>query len=427
MKSHITRFLSLALVLVLGVLSCTPALAADKTEFSDVPATHWAYDAVQECAADGIVTGFADGTFRPDENVTGVQFIAMLTRTFYGDEVAAVTTPAGQPWYYPNMEVATDVGMLKYGSYLTLTVKDEAMNRYDMAFVLASTLSANGKTAGRDERNNAMNSIKDAKSIPENRAVQVYTAYHYGIITGMTDGTFSGTQSMTRAQACSVIMRMMTLLNTYNPGDKDNDQHDDGESQNQGETASAGKLTNGKDATVANVVDMLKEIEKEYPTGTPWGDPADNPNTGWYSPTTTLNRDVAAIARKAGTSVGPYMCAGWAAMVSETIFGINGAPGREVYSFKDARPGDIVYQINNSTGKAKHVSIITNVQYVNGKWMAATCDGNISGAGTDGNGGVTWEWDAETGLGAYGMTNKPGTATFRIFTRYPEGLEELSE
>ena len=418
MKTHIKRTLSLILALVLSFSLCLPALAAGG--FSDVPATHWAYQDIMACAEQGIVQGFSDGTFRPEEKVTDVQFIVMLTRTFYGDEVAAVTTPAGQPWYYPNMEVATDVGMLKYGSYLTLTVKDEAMNRYDMAFVLASTLSANGKTAGRDERNNAMNSIKDAKSIPENRAVQVYTAYHYGIITGMTDGTFSGTQSMTRAQACSVIMRMMTLLNTYNPGDKDNDQHDDGESQNQGETASAGKLTNGKDATVDNVVAMLKEIEKEYPTGTPWGDPADNPNTGWYSPTTSKTRDVVAIAKKAGTSVGPYMCAGWAAMVSETIFGINGAPGREVYSFKDARPGDIVYKIKTSTGKAEHVSIITNVQYVNGKWMASTCDGNIIEAGTDGNGGVVWTWDAETGLGTYGMTSKSGTYTWRVFTRYPE-------
>ena len=417
MKSHITRFLSLALVLVLGVLSCTPALAADKTEFSDVPATHWAYDAVQECAADGIVTGFADGTFRPDENVTGVQFIAMLTRTFYGDEVAAVTTPAGQPWYYPNMEVATDVGMLKYGSYLTLTVKDEAMNRYDMAFVLASTLSANGKTAGRDERNNAMNSIKDAKSIPENRAVQVYTAYHYGIITGMTDGTFSGTQSMTRAQACSVIMRMMTLLNNYNPGDKDNDQHDDGESQNQGETASAGKLANGKDATVANVVDMLKEIEKEYPTGTVWG-VAGTANNNWYiAPATSKTRDVVTNNNKicGGKTNLTYACGGWMAMVSETIFGQNGAPCREVYSWKDARPGDMVYEIDPANNTVKHVRIVTSVQNVNGKWQAAICDGNNGGE-------VYWEWDAECGLGYYGMTNKPPCTTqYRIFTRYPEG------
>ena len=37
--------------------------------FSDVPRDHWAYDAVTQLAADGVVEGYGDGTFRGDRNI----------------------------------------------------------------------------------------------------------------------------------------------------------------------------------------------------------------------------------------------------------------------------------------------------------------------------------------------------------------------
>lgn len=48
------------------------------------------------------------------------------------------------------------------------------------------------------------------------------------------------------------------------------------------------------------------------------------------------------------------------------------------------------------------------------KYSASTCDGNASG------GTVQWNWDAETGLGYYGMQSKTGASTWRVFTRYPQ-------
>ena len=409
MKTHTRRFLSLILAFVLSFSLCIPAVAAGG--FSDVPATHWAYQDIMACAEQGIVQGFSDGTFRPEEKVTDVQFIVMMTRTFYAAQLNDVAVPAGQPWYYANVKVAEDVGMLKYGVD-TLTMSDSAMNRYDMAFVLSTTLFANNMLASLEQRNAARDSIKDATSIPNNRTIVVYNAYHFGIITGMADGTFSGTQSMTRAQACTVIMRMMNLLNNYNPGDEDNDQHDDGESQNQGETATAGKLTNGKDATVENVRAMLKEIERKYPEGTPWG-PVGTANNNWYiAPATSKPRDVVTCTNKVapGTSL-TYACGGWAAMVSETIFGLDGAPCREVYSIKDAHPGDILYHYKN--GKISHMSIITsvvkNTDY--GTWHISCCDGNI-------NGKVIWNWDDKYGMDT--MQSPDGAIQYRIFTRYPE-------
>ena len=40
-------------------------------KFSDVPTTHWAYNYVAYCVQQGIIAGRGDGTFAPDEPVTG--------------------------------------------------------------------------------------------------------------------------------------------------------------------------------------------------------------------------------------------------------------------------------------------------------------------------------------------------------------------
>ena len=56
-----TLAVSVAALLVLAVVS--PAFAQP---FADVPTDHWAFDAIAELAAKGIIEGFPDGTFKGD-------------------------------------------------------------------------------------------------------------------------------------------------------------------------------------------------------------------------------------------------------------------------------------------------------------------------------------------------------------------------
>ena len=60
-----------------NMVSCPGAAPA---EFSDVAATDWFEDAVGWAASVGIITGYEDGTFRPNELVTREQIVTMLHR-----------------------------------------------------------------------------------------------------------------------------------------------------------------------------------------------------------------------------------------------------------------------------------------------------------------------------------------------------------
>ena len=48
--------------------------------FKDVPETHWAYKAIESLADMGIINGYEDGTFKPDEAVTRAELATMLDR-----------------------------------------------------------------------------------------------------------------------------------------------------------------------------------------------------------------------------------------------------------------------------------------------------------------------------------------------------------
>lgn len=49
-------------------------------KFKDVPETHWAYEAIEELSEMGIINGYEDGTFKPDEAVTRAELATMLDR-----------------------------------------------------------------------------------------------------------------------------------------------------------------------------------------------------------------------------------------------------------------------------------------------------------------------------------------------------------
>jgi hypothetical protein len=67
--------------------------AAGPTKFPDVPATHWASGYINVCTDQGILKGFPNGTFHPEEPVTYVQSLAILVRVLGYDPMVKGTWP----------------------------------------------------------------------------------------------------------------------------------------------------------------------------------------------------------------------------------------------------------------------------------------------------------------------------------------------
>ena len=76
---------ALTTALVVGAASTTFAAA---NPFADVPADHWAYDAVSQLAADGVIEGYGDNNFKGDKNITRYEMAQMVAKAMAKNNVS---------------------------------------------------------------------------------------------------------------------------------------------------------------------------------------------------------------------------------------------------------------------------------------------------------------------------------------------------
>ncbi len=175
-------------------------------------------------------------------------------------------------------------------------------------------------------------------------------------------------------------------------------------------TPAAGTLTNGKPVTEANILELLSELQAKYPQHTSFVNGYRDGIKSYDVLKATNQYKVTGSNLSASTHSG---CGGWAALVSDYIFGQTGFPARKIAT-ADARPGDIGISLDGN-GKATHIFIITSRAQHNDEcqWTEFdTTDGNPTGPNN------TYEiiWD----VGHSDWDNpQPGDWTVDVWTRYP--------
>ena len=81
------RTLKVLLALLFGIVITVPAFA-----YPDVDSTHWAAKQIEELTEKGVIVGYPDGTFKPDENVSRAEFASMAIKAL-GQEHTTVAQP----------------------------------------------------------------------------------------------------------------------------------------------------------------------------------------------------------------------------------------------------------------------------------------------------------------------------------------------
>ncbi|MGM9606892.1 MAG: CAP domain-containing protein [Oscillospiraceae bacterium] len=206
------RILSFLLASILAAALVIPAYAV--THFSDVPTGHWAYPYIMEATEKGIVNGVGGGRFAPEGTESNAEFVTMLVRVFYPDEAAAWAAhpnAAGNPWYWPYMCAAQRANMLIGTS--AATDPEKSIDRSNMACIMNNLLKEKGLTASSSAKQAAKAEIRDWNTIPADYQDAIAACYALGLLTGYDNGNFGGEDSMTRAQACVVILRLMNCVN----------------------------------------------------------------------------------------------------------------------------------------------------------------------------------------------------------------------
>ena len=168
-------------------------------------------------------------------------------------------------------------------------------------------------------------------------------------------------------------------------------------------------LTNGKPVTEENVLELLQQIEQDWPTGTTWG-ARKTPGTHKNEIPSTVSGAVMQSYHVSSV----YACGGYASMVSSLIFSDKSNPARQLDDLTQIRPGDIILQISNKTGKVWHVTVALESPNEKNAFHI-----------TEGNAGATIQWpDRENPYGRDNLNCFGQDQAYRleVWTRYPESV-----
>ena len=175
---------------------CAAALCVSASAFSDTDG-HWASGAIDRWSRDKVITGFEDGTFRPEQPITRAQMASMLGKIFGWTEKAPnqFTDLSDTAWYADAILRANAAGVI-LGS--DGQVRPEAtITRQEAAVMIYR--------AFRMEMQESSAAFTDQGDIAPWAAQAVSTMAAKGYINGMGDGRFAPQGQLTRAQAATIL------------------------------------------------------------------------------------------------------------------------------------------------------------------------------------------------------------------------------
>ena len=233
----------LAIFMLKGIITLPVAFSA----MSDFKETHWAHKDVMSLVEMGVINGYEDGTFRPDNNITHAEMAKIITIAFdlqgndeSNNETENETTAYGlkrdiknyspNEWWSEFALIAVDY--YYPGGLSSAYNSADEVSRRQVAVVLVNILNpeygfdytttgytfpANWKEILRSEFLDFAEEdgweddfyIDSGDGFEVNSPKHIYLAKTMGLISGYPDGTFRPNDKITRAEFCAMVNRAL--------------------------------------------------------------------------------------------------------------------------------------------------------------------------------------------------------------------------
>ena len=193
------------------LISCSSALAAD---YSDVNQSAWYASYVNKISELNAFSGYEDGTFRPDNQITQEEFIKTVVCLICGElnesnapTVKNTWNSKWSSWAIPYLDKAFELGLITEQDTMFKLVGIPC-NRGEMAKVITRAVEYLKEDSVADT-STYITKLKDYNRMKEEYKPYVLQAYAKGILSGYDDGTFRDDGLLTRAEASSVLVRLI--------------------------------------------------------------------------------------------------------------------------------------------------------------------------------------------------------------------------
>ncbi len=174
---------------------------------------HWAEEYIISLANAGYISGYPDGTFKPDKVVSRAEFVTVLVQCMGSSPGTGSSgfADTSRHWAKGYIAQAVALGILIPEEYPTGLSPDGGIKRSECAAMLVRALG--------EQPDYSTLPFTDKETV--NRSMYrgyVKTAYNLGLLSGFPDGSFQPFQEVTRAQMSKVMTGFLEKTDSTIPG-----------------------------------------------------------------------------------------------------------------------------------------------------------------------------------------------------------------
>jgi len=214
-----TRILSFALVLAMMFTTVASAVT-----FNDI-SNHWAKDYIIKVANNGLVTGYSDGTFKPENNVTVLEALVMMSRLYEIDDdikeqiiekykpvLEKMNNSSDYEWAFESISIALELGVVSESGLETM-FKDKTIAQKASKEEI-SVLMTKAMMLGDEAKNLKVYTLpfKDVALISTAARPYIYVMYDKKIVKGDDDENINPQDNITRAVMATMLDRAFEYI-----------------------------------------------------------------------------------------------------------------------------------------------------------------------------------------------------------------------
>ncbi|MHA7966528.1 bacterial Ig-like domain-containing protein [Paenibacillus sp. CAU 1782] len=186
--------------------------------FEDVPAGHWAYEAIRRLTEQDIIKGMAPDRFEPSGKIRRADFTLLLMRalgpgmTEGPDRKEPFSDSESGAYYYDALQLARDYGIVQ-GDENGRFRPHDIISRQDMMVMLGRALRAAGYVESFEAANiEQLVRFADRQSIAGYAERDIAWLFANGLVEGDPQGRLAPRQGASRAEAATLIDRALRIV-----------------------------------------------------------------------------------------------------------------------------------------------------------------------------------------------------------------------
>lgn len=179
---------------------------------------HWAAQTIEKLLNESVITGYSDGSIKPDNEITRAEFVTLVNKLFSYTKKAESNFLDVEPdaWYASQFLVAKAAGYVSGDNYGHANPANN-ITRAEVCSIIARALNLN---------NVSTTDFTDSAAIPNWAKGFIGAMSKAELISGYPDGSFGASKNITRAEAFTIINNVLLYLqandNSSNNSNNDN-------------------------------------------------------------------------------------------------------------------------------------------------------------------------------------------------------------